>query len=95
MLDILEKEGVLHLRVRVQPGASTEAIGGEYAGAVKLKVTAWPEKGKANRAVREFLAERLGVAKVDVRLVRGARSRDKIFAIDGIGKSELLRRLGE
>ena len=42
-----EPEGTV-FRVRVSPGASKERIAGEHAGALKISVTAAPEKGKAN-----------------------------------------------
>jgi uncharacterized protein YggU (UPF0235/DUF167 family) len=47
-----------------------------------VKVAAVPEKGKANRALCEFLAERLGVAKSRVRIVAGETSPLKRIVID-------------
>lgn len=38
-------------------------------------------EGRANRAARQLLAERLGVAKTRLRLVRGANSRQKVFEL--------------
>ncbi|MCX6355470.1 MAG: DUF167 domain-containing protein [Candidatus Aureabacteria bacterium] len=90
-INISEKDGVLFLPVKVQPKASTDAIVGEHAGALKVKVTAAPEKGKANRAVRELLAEKLGVSNSAVGLVHGESSKNKLFAIRGIRKDDLLK----
>jgi uncharacterized protein (TIGR00251 family) len=84
MLDLREKDGAVLLRVRLQPGASEDAIAGEYAGALKVKVHAPPEKGRANRAAVEFLAAFFGVRRSAVTLVRGECSRDKLFAIKGM-----------
>ena len=47
----------------------------------KVKVTAAPEKGKANEAVRELLAREFGVGKSMVRIVGGVKSRNKVLAI--------------
>lgn len=52
-------------------------------GAVlRVRVTAAPEGGEANRAVTALLAEALGVAPSRIALVRGATSRDKLFRIE-------------
>jgi len=93
-LDIRYKDGVLFLPVRVQPKASAEGVVGEHGGALKVKVTEPPEKGKANKALKKLLADKLGIPPSSVELVRGETSRDKLFAIKGIGKDELLKALG-
>ena len=95
MLDLREKDGSVLLRVRLQPGASGDAVAGEYAGALKVKVHAPPEKGRANKAAVEFLAEYFGIKKTAVTLVRGECSRDKLFALSGIDIPRLLGVLKE
>ena len=85
------------LRVRVQPGAGrTEVIGryghGPGAAALRLKVAAPPEGGRANAAVADLLATTLGVPKAAVRLVAGATSRTKRFQIGPV-ELETTRRL--
>jgi uncharacterized protein (TIGR00251 family) len=91
MLEITECGGILHLKVRVQPRASVECIAGERGGALTLKVTAVPEKGKANRAAVELLSKKLGIARSAVSIVRGEHSRYKLFAIKGIAKEAVLK----
>lgn len=81
MVNVRVKNGRTLLSVRVQPKASRDAILGEHDGALKVTVTAAPEKGKANKAVIELLAKALGVPKSAVTLESGAASRDKTFAI--------------
>ena len=63
----------MDIRVKVIPKSSkTELAGYLPDGTWKIKVAAAPEKGKANRALMEFLAEHLGVAKSRIRhYVRG------------------------
>ena len=65
------------LRLRVQPGARREGIGGAHGDALKIAVTAPPEGGRANEAVLALLARLLGVPRRDVRILSGASSREK------------------
>lgn len=84
MLELVKEGDAVVVRVRVQPKASRDAIVGEHNGALKVSVTAPPDKGKANKAVVELLARALGTAKSNVALVSGAASRDKAFAVRGV-----------
>jgi len=71
------------IRVKVIPKSSkTELVGYLPDGTWKVKVAAVPEKGKANRALCEFLAERFGVAKSRVRIVAGETSPIKRILIE-------------
>ena len=49
--------------------------------ALAVKVTAIPDKGKANEAVIALLAKAIGVAKSSFNLVNGETSRNKVLAI--------------
>lgn len=69
-------------RVRVTPNASRAEVTDLGDGQLKVAVTATPEGGKANAAVRDALARALGVAKTRLELTRGATSRDKVFRLD-------------
>ena len=81
------------LRVRVQPRASRDAILGWQAGTLRLRVSAPPVDGKANRAVATLLATALGVAPSSVRVVQGERGRDKLVKITGVGEDDVRSRL--
>jgi uncharacterized protein (TIGR00251 family) len=85
-------EGVI-LPVVAQPGAKRNAILGERAGALRVAVTAPPDKGKANAAIQSVLADSLGCKAAQVSLISGAASRQKRFLIRGINREELGRRL--
>ncbi len=52
------------------------------ADGVRIRVTAVPEGGKANAAVKKLLAKALSVPKARLRLIRGETARDKVFVID-------------
>jgi uncharacterized protein len=81
------------LRLRVAPGAKRAAVVGRYGDGWKVRVAAAPEQGQANDAVMALLADVLGVARPALRLVAGARSRDKIVELSGVGAAEAERRL--
>jgi uncharacterized protein len=66
----------------VQPRARRNEVVEAPGGIFRVRVTAAPADGAANRAVIGLLAEALGVAPSRVELVRGAASRDKLFRID-------------
>lgn len=73
----------MEFRVKVVPKSSkTELVGYLPDGTWKVKVAAAPEKGKANRALCEFLAEKLGVAKSKVHIVSGETSQLKRIRVD-------------
>jgi uncharacterized protein len=70
------------VQVRVQPKARRNEIVEQADGVFRVRVTAAPAEGAANRAVIALLAEALGVAPSRVALVRGATSRDKLFRVE-------------
>jgi uncharacterized protein len=82
------------LPVLAHPASKRAGIIGERAGALRVAVTAAPEKGKANVAIQSVLAEALGCKSSTITLLSGETSRKKRFLIDGITADELLRRLG-
>jgi len=73
----------MDIRIKVVPKSSkTELAGIMPDGTWKIKVAAAPEKGKANRALVEFLSEHLGVAKSRIRIVSGETSQLKRIQVD-------------
>ena len=70
-LRVHEDAGGVTIAVKVVPGSSRDRIAGVLGDALKITTAAPPEKGKANAAVREILAEALGADKRDVELVAG------------------------
>jgi uncharacterized protein (TIGR00251 family) len=81
-------EGII-LSVRARPGARKDEIAGEWADSIKVRITAPPEKGKANEAIIELLAEKLGLKKSAFRIVSGETSRDKKILIQGVSLTAL------
>jgi hypothetical protein len=72
--------------VRVQPHARQNEVVGWQGDTLRVRVTAAPHDGEANRAVGRVLAEAFDVPISRIVLVRGATSRDKVFRI-GAGRS--------
>lgn len=75
------------MRVRVTPKSSKDVVEGLAATAqgpaLKVRVRAVPDKGAANAAVAETVAEWLGVPKSTVAVISGSTARVKVLAIAG------------
>ncbi|HEY8524701.1 MAG TPA: DUF167 domain-containing protein [Acidimicrobiales bacterium] len=70
-------DGAVVLTVHVQPGAARSGVAGRHGDAVKVRVAAPPEGGRANAAVVELVAAGLGVRRSDVELLAGKTGRRK------------------
>jgi uncharacterized protein len=82
LLGELRVKGVLKLTLKVIPkSAKDEVIGLLEDGSLKIKITAAPEKGKANSALCDFLAAEFGVPKRNIEIVRGETSSTKLVVI--------------
>ena len=79
-----EVPGAVVLEVLVQPRASRTRAAGEHGGRLKIQLAAPPVDGEANRALVEFLAEELGIRKVDVAILRGETGRRKTVRVSGV-----------
>lgn len=83
----------VRLRVRLTPRASREEVTLKPDGTLVVRVSAPPVDGRANDALERAVASALRVAPSRVRLVRGARSRDKTVQIDGLDADAVRERL--
>jgi uncharacterized protein (TIGR00251 family) len=79
--------------VKAVPGASRSEIVGRLGAALKIRVAAPPEGGKANREILELLAGRLGLPAASVTLVSGAASSAKVVELRGITAEQAWARL--
>lgn len=77
-------DGVV-VAVKVVPNASRDVIVGLLGDALKVKVAAPPEGGRANAAVEALLAAALGVAARNVSVVGGHTQARKRVRIGGVG----------
>ena len=88
-----QSQPVANIKVRVQPRASKNEILDYRGDAIRVRVTAPPQGGRANEAVIALLAQALGVAKSRVSIVRGMASREKLVTIESLTQEEVQRRL--
>lgn len=93
-LDLRDTADGLTLRVRVQPRASRDALGGEREGALVVRLSAPPVEGAANEALARFLGRTLGIAPSAVQIVKGATGRLKLVAVAGLDAATARERLG-
>ena len=93
MIEVSEHPEGAVLDVRAQPGARKNCLRGEQNGVLKVAVTQVAEKGKANEAVVEVLAEALGLKRSQIELLSGPTQRDKRFLIRGMTRDALVQRV--
>jgi len=79
------------IKVKVQPKASQDQVLGFQSDVLRVRVTTAPERGKANQAVIELLAQFLDVPKGWIRIQRGHGSRDKWVEITGVSTEYIER----
>jgi len=87
---IREIEGGVEITIKAVPGASRDRIVGPLGDALKVQVSAPPEKGKANQAIVELIAAALGVCSRSVTVVRGHTSPRKVLRV-AVSASETVR----
>jgi uncharacterized protein len=76
-------EGTI-IPVRVHPGARKTAWDGAHNQELKLKVQAPPVEGAANQSCLSFLARWFGIKRSEVVLLKGGKSRSKVFLLKGL-----------
>ena len=81
MLSIQDYPSGISFKIRVQPKSSRNQIVGTQGDAIKIKVTAPPAEGAANKACMEMLAKALGVPKSSLEITAGPASRNKTIFI--------------
>ena len=78
---------------KIIPASSKTTLAGVLGGMLKIKIAAPAEKGKANKAVIDFLSEKTGVKKNNIAIISGQSSPVKQIRISGISANELLSKL--
>ena len=80
--------GMGTVTVRVTPRSGRTAVEAT-AGGIVVRVRAAPEGGRATEEARQALAEALGVPASGVSLRSGARSRTKVFEVNGLTSNDI------
>jgi uncharacterized protein (TIGR00251 family) len=60
---------------------------------LQVKITAPPERGKANKELTGLLSRLLGVKKSSIAIIKGQTGRNKLIAIEGLNPEEIIKRL--
>ena len=77
------RDGII-IEVKVDPRSSKKEITGVMDNVLKVKLTAPPVGGAANEQLIELLAEKFGVRKSNIIILRGGTSRRKTVKITGV-----------
>ena len=82
-----ERRNVARIFIRVTPGASLDEIAGIWRGPdggrkLNLRVSARPDKGKANDAVINLLSKQLGLQRSSISITAGQTARLKTVSIN-------------
>src|SRR5947209_16756434 len=95
--DLFEVSGpeTVVLRLLLQPGAGRTAVVGRHGDALKVRVAAAPEGGRANDACLALVASTLGVKADQLELTSGASSRSKRIRVTGVTADDVERRLAD
>jgi uncharacterized protein len=83
----------LRLRIKVVPKAATDEVIGWAGEVLRVRVTAPPERGKANAAVLDMMSVALDLPRARLRLVAGTSSARKVIEVDGLTEMELRTRI--
>ena len=81
------KDGII-LNLKISPNASKNMLVFEETG-LKVKITAQPIDGKANKALIEFLSKQFTVPKTCFEILKGEISRDKTILISNINEEKI------
>ena len=68
-------------KITVKPGSSQEKITETAPGELIVYLRAKPHDGEANEALIKVLAKHFKIAKTTIRIIRGAKSRQKVIEI--------------
>ena len=71
----------MKIKVQVKIRSKMEGVEKNPDDSFTVRVNVPPIEGKANKRVIELLAKFLGLPKTQVRLVRGAKGKSKIFEV--------------
>jgi len=81
------------LKVKAVPGASRSEIVGKLGEALKVRVAAPPEGGKANREIVALVAAKLGLSLNCVAVLSGQSSPAKVLSVEGLSAEDAWARL--
>lgn len=97
MIDVQKTADGVVFKVFVQPRSSKNMVSGAHGDALKIKLTAPPVDGAANKMCVGFLSDFLNVPKSRIEIVSGQSSRSKRICVscenDESAKNDVIRRI--
>ena len=92
-LEITQKSGGFIIQVKIVPGASRSSIAGTLENMLKVRISAPPEKGKANRELINFLSRILKIRKKSIQIISGLTRPVKKLQISDITADNFLKKM--
>ena len=89
MIPVSETANGIVFNIRVIPRASRCELAGVQGDALKIRITAPPVEGAANKECIRFLSDMLGVKKSQIKIIAGHRSKNKKVSISGISRKDI------
>ncbi|MGA2914874.1 MAG: DUF167 domain-containing protein [Sedimentisphaerales bacterium] len=86
-------QNAVFFSVKVIPASSRTGLAGVQNGIIRIKLSAAPEKGKANQALIEFLADLLGVKKKIITITSGLTTKVKQIAVEQETSQAIIEKL--
>ncbi len=86
-------ENKARISVRVYPNAGRNEVVSLINGVFRVRITAPPVKGKANKELVAFLSRLLGTSKDSISIIKGHANRNKLVVIDGLSQNAILKLL--
>lgn len=74
----------LLISIKAVPGAKRDEVVGRLGDRLKIRISAPPENGKANKAIRLLLAREMNIRPNDIEIVHGHASPEKTVRITGV-----------
>jgi uncharacterized protein (TIGR00251 family) len=93
MPELAQGSCIVRIAVKVTAGASNSAIGDWREEYLRVRISAAPERGKANAALIALLAKSLGLSKSSIHIIRGQHSAHKTLEVSGLSQADIMSRL--
>jgi len=92
-IKMIRRQNAVVFCVKVIPSSSRTSFAGVQNGMLRIKLSAAPQKGRANQALVDFLADKLGVKKKFITITSGLFSKVKQIAAEQITAETLIEKL--
>ena len=92
----VEDKDKVRIKIKVIPRAKKNQISGFMDdGSLKVRLTAPPVDGKANRALIKLLVDNLNISQANISIISGLQGRNKILEINGLSLAEFHTRINQ